>query len=103
MPNKNFANLERMNIPLDNIIAPPTTPTEPQAEPKPTRPGSKYVAAVDPYEGPRNRRVQLLMRPGLYAGLKHIAARRKSSFNNLIEVILLEYVEKERQEEKEKG
>lgn len=109
MANKNFANLERMNIPLDNIIAPKKVPTEPQAEPStenesptPQKVGSKYVAAVNPYEGPRTRRVQLLMRPGLYTGLKHIATRKKQSINNLIECILIEYVDQERQAE-EKG
>lgn len=104
MPKKDFSNLERMTAPVDKFLP----KTEPQAEP-PEAPaieeppaqkfGSKYVAAVDPYQGPRSRRVQLLMRPGLFAALKHIAARKKKSINNLIEENLLEFVERERREE----
>ena len=90
-------------MPLDNIITQAKTETkqksepEPQTEPAPAKTGSKYVAAVDPYDEPRNRRVQLLMRPSLYTGLKYIATRRKQSINNLVENILSEYVEREKQ------
>lgn len=100
MPNKDFSNLERMNSPLSKFlpnVEPETPQTEPQAEPE-HRAGSKYVAAVDPFNEPRNRRVQLIMRPSLYAGLRYLATRRKSSVNNLVESILLDYIERMREE-----
>lgn len=104
MQKKDFSTSERMNKPVDMFLPHAETDT-PQADPQTEPPveiehraGSKYVAAVDPYNEPRNRRVQLIMRPSMYAGLKYLAARRKSSVNNLVESIVAEYIERMRTE-----
>ena len=102
MPSKDFKNLDRMNIPLNNILqteSPLPEPEQAEAKNQEPRAGSKYVAAVDPYNEPRSRRVQLLMRPSLYSGLKYLSTKRKQSINNLIEGILLDYIDQVKQDE----
>lgn len=108
MAKKDFSAIERMTNPVSKFIPKSSTEDhaqpEPQTEPTESKQGNRYVAAADPFTEPRSRRVQLLMRPSLYSGLKYIATRRKQSINNLVENILAEYVDRARQEhEKGKG
>ena len=106
MSKKDFSMSERMNSPVTKFL-----PAEPQAKPetaKPvtatdaaqprkqiTRQASEYKADADRYE-PRNRRVQLLMRPRIYESIKSIAKHKKQSMNNLIETVLEDFIEQEK-------
>lgn len=54
-----------------------------------------YKAATDA-ENPRGRRVQLLFRPNIHAELLAIAHAQGRSLNNLIEEVLTDYINGER-------
>lgn len=55
-------------------------------------PPAMYKAVTDK-ENPRGRQVHLLMRPGTYGELLAIAHGQGRSLNNLIESILIDYLE----------
>lgn len=52
-----------------------------------------YKAEMD-IRNPRGRRVQLLFRQNVHADLKAIAEAQGRSFNNLVESILIDYLNK---------
>ena len=59
--------------------------------------GKSYIASHDPLTETRDRRVQLVLRPSLVSVLKRIASHRKQSLNNLVEEVLTEFLEHEKQ------
>lgn len=81
-----------------------TEPAEEAAPQQITRQAPEFKASADRYE-PRSRRVQLLMRPSIYAGIQYIAKRNRQSTNNLIETVLADYIEQVKMldEQKKKG
>lgn len=112
MPKKDFSKLERMNTPLNNIIAPAAAPATPPATQPKTQPEkatetatagqkARYSADIDRYE-PRSRRVQLLMRPSIYTGIQHIADQQHISMNHLIENILADHIAQTKAEYEER-
>ena len=52
----------------------------------------KYVSEPDKKET-RSRRVQLLVKPSIYNGIREIAYRKRQSVNNLMEAIFSGYLE----------
>lgn len=42
---------------------------------------------------PRSRRMQLLFKPSVFEAIRHIANRRRISFNHMVEAILTAYLE----------
>lgn len=63
-----------------------------------------YSTPITPFDfradvdraAPRTRRVQLLMKPGLHSELKAIAYTTGQSLNHLIESVLLQYIDEQR-------
>ena len=99
MPKKSFTESPLMKfLPADAQEQPeaqtakPAAPAEKEKPQQITRLAPEYKAVADHYE-PRSRRVQLLMRPSIYAGIQYIAKRRKQSANNLIETVLADFIE----------
>ena len=56
-------------------------------------PAPQYRAAIN-YAQPRTRRVQLIVRPDLFDQITAAAHAQGQSLNNLIETIIIEYLER---------
>ena len=100
MPKKDFSASPLMQfLPQNTEHAKPakakeTPPMMPPPMPEPEDQTAMRHYAEKSWAEPRTRRVQLLMRPSVYAGIQAIADQQMTSFNHLVETVLAEFIAK---------
>lgn len=95
MPKKDFS-----ASPLMQFLPQNTEPAEANKPPA-QMPATEYQRhiAEKSWADPRTRRVQLLMRPSIYADIQSIAEQKMTSFNHLVETVLEDFITKTRNEQ----